>query len=181
MTTTRTSMPIRRSLRGAALDLATGAGIALTPVSASANPVAAPVAAAPAAFTIAPVTTRGPVVAPSRAAQVAVDNALAQRGKPYVYGGTGPGGFDCSGLTSSAYRAAGVSLPRTSRAQATAGVEVPWYAMQPGDLITFYNPVGHVGMSIGNGLMVHSSTVGKPVSVVRVDSMRGYHSTRRVA
>ena len=53
--------------------------------------------------------------------------------------------------------------------------------MQPGDLITFYDPVGHVGMAIGNGLMVHSSTYGKPVSVVRVDSVPGYHSTRRVA
>ena len=85
MTTTRTSTYRRRSLRGAALALFTGAGIALTPVSASADAGAAPVAAAPAAVTVAP------VAAPNSAAQVAVDTALAQQGKPYVWGGTGPG------------------------------------------------------------------------------------------
>ena len=185
MTTTRTSTLTRRSTRGAALAVLTGAGIALTPLTASANaaaPAPAAPAAAPAGFTAAPAAySSSPVEAPTHAAQVAVDTALAQQGKPYVYGGSGPGGYDCSGLTSSAYRAAGVEIPRTSRAQSTAGVEIPWYEMQPGDLIFFYSPVSHVGMAIGNGLMVHSSTYGTPVSVVRVDSMPGYHSTRRVA
>jgi cell wall-associated NlpC family hydrolase len=171
MTTTRTSTSSRRSIRGAAVALLTGAGLALTPLAASV--AVAPPAAAAVMF--------GPAPAPTPATQAAVNHALAQQGKPYVYGGTGPGGYDCSGLTYSAYQAAGVQIPRTSRAQATAGVEVPWYAMQPGDLITFYDPVGHVGMAIGNGMMVHSSTYGKPVSVVRVDSVPGYHSTRRVA
>ncbi len=203
MTTTRTSTFTRRSVRGATLALLTGAGIALTPLTASANagpaPVAAPAVSAPTAsapaavtpaqFTPAPATLNvapvnyapARVAAPRNATQVAVGTALAQQGKPYAWGGTGPGGFDCSGLTSSAYRAAGVQIPRTSRAQATAGFQIPWYEMQPGDLIFFYHPVGHVGMAIGNGLMVHSSTFGQPVSVVRVDSVPGYHSTRRVA
>lgn len=172
MTTSRTSTSSRRSFRAASLSLLTGVGIALTPLAASVA-VAPPAAAASVMFPPAP--------APTPTTQAAVDHALAQQGKPYVYGGTGPGGYDCSGLTWSAYRAAGVQLPRTSRAQATAGVEIPWYAMQAGDLITFYDPVGHVGMAIGNGMMVHSSTYGKPVSVVRVDSVPGYHSTRRVA
>ena len=175
MTTTRTSTTGRRSFRAATLAVLTGAGIALTPLAASAS---APAAAAPAAAPVAFAPAAAP--APNRAAQIAVDTALAQQGKPYVWGGTGPGGYDCSGLTWSAYRAAGVQLPRTSRAQSTAGVSVPWYAMQPGDLIFFYDPVGHVGMALGNGLMVHSSTYGEPVSVVRVDSVPGYHSTRRV-
>ena len=176
MTTTRTSTTGRRSFRAVTLAVLTGAGIALTPLAASASApaAAAPAAAAPVAFSSAAAP------APNRAAQIAVDTALAQQGKPYVWGGTGPGGYDCSGLTWSAYRAAGVQLPRTSRAQSTAGVSVPWYAMQPGDLIFFYDPVGHVGMALGNGLMVHSSTYGEPVSVVRVDSVPGYHSTRRV-
>jgi len=110
-----------------------------------------------------------------------VNTALAQQGKPYVWGGTGPRGYDCSGLTWSAYRAAGVTLPRTSRAQATAGVPVARANLQPGDLIFFYSPVSHVGMYVGNGLMVHSSTYGKPVSVVPVNSMPGYNTARRIA
>ncbi|SOD99498.1 C40 family peptidase [Blastococcus haudaquaticus] len=176
MTTTRTSTISRRSFRGAALALFTGAGIALTPLTATADAggPAAGAAAAPVAVAAAP------VAAPNHAAQVAVDTALAQQGKPYVWGGTGPGGYDCSGLTFSAYQAAGVSIPRTSRAQSTAGVHVDRANLQPGDLIFFYDPVGHVGMYIGNGQMVHSSTYGKPVAVVPVDSMYGYNTARRV-
>ena len=71
-------------------------------------------------------------------------------------------------------------LPRTSRAQATAGVHVDRAHLQPGDLIFFYSPVGRVGMYIGNGQMVHSSTYGKPVAVAPVDSMSGYNTARRV-
>ena len=177
MTTIRTSST-RRSVRGAALALFTGAGIALTPLTASAN-AGAPVAPAPAA--VAPATLVAPVVAPTSAAQVAVDTALAQLGKPYAWGGTGPGSYDCSGLTWSAYQAAGVTLPRTSGAQSTAGVPVSRAELRPGDLIFFYSPVGHVGMYVGNGQMVHSSTFGQPVAVVDVDSMWGYNTARRVA
>jgi cell wall-associated NlpC family hydrolase len=172
MTTSRTSTYRRHSLRGAALALVTGAGIALTPGIASAD--VGPTAPAPVAVAAAP------VAAPTAAAQVAVNTALAQQGKPYVWGGTGPGGYDCSGLTYSAYQAAGVAIPRTSREQSTAGVPVAKENLQPGDLVFFYDPVGHVGMYIGNGLMVHSSTYGKPVAVVPVDSMWGYNTARRV-
>ena len=175
MTTTRTSTSSRRSARGAALALFTGAGIALTPLTATAD------AGGPAPGATAPVAVAAaPVAAPNTAAQIAVDTALAQQGKPYVWGGTGPGGYDCSGLTFSAYQAAGVAIPRTSRAQSTAGVPVDKANLQPGDLIFFYNPVGHVGMYIGNGQMVHSSTYGKPVAVVPVDSMYGYNTARRI-
>jgi cell wall-associated NlpC family hydrolase len=165
----------RRSFRGAVLALVTGAGIALTPVAASANAGGpAPAVAAPAAVAAAP------VAAPTQAAQVAVDRALAQQGKPYAWGATGPGSYDCSGLTWSAYKSAGVTLPRTSKAQSKAGVPVSRANLQPGDLVFFYSPVGHVGMYIGNGKMVHSSTFGQPVKVVSVDSMPGYNSARRV-
>ncbi len=177
-TRTRTSAP-RRSVRAAAIALAAGAGIALTPLPASANaggPVA-PAGSAP----VAAATAVAPVAAPTAAAQVAVNTALAQVGKPYAWGATGPNAYDCSGLTSSAFRAAGISIPRTSRMQSQAGVPVSRANLQPGDLVFFYSPVGHVGMYVGNGKMVHSSTYGRPVAVVDVDSMWGYHSARRYA
>jgi cell wall-associated NlpC family hydrolase len=107
-------------------------------------------------------------------ARAAVRWALAQLGDPYRWGATGPDLFDCSGLTSSAYRAAGVSIPRVSRAQWGAGPHVQVANLLPGDLV-FYadNPadpatIHHVGMYIGNGLMVHAPHTG---DVVRVASI----------
>ena len=107
-------------------------------------------------------------------ARAAVRWALAQLGDPYRWGATGPDTFDCSGLTSSAYRAAGVSIPRVSRAQWGAGPHVAVANLLPGDLV-FYadNPsdpatIHHVGMYIGNGLMVHAPHTG---DVVRVASI----------
>jgi cell wall-associated NlpC family hydrolase len=128
----------------------------------------------------APQPGPAPAAAPSGAAQTAVATALAQVGKPYVWGAAGPDAFDCSGLTSYAYAAAGVSLPHSSSMQSGMGTPVSRAALQPGDLVFFYSPVSHVGMYIGNGQMVHASTYGEPVKVVGVDSMPGYNSARRI-
>jgi cell wall-associated NlpC family hydrolase len=114
------------------------------------------------------------------AAQAAVNTALAQVGDPYVWGAAGPNAFDCSGLTQYAYAAAGVALPHSSGMQAGMGIPVSRSQLQPGDLVFFYSPVSHVGMYIGNGMMVHASTSGQPVKVVSLDSMPGYNSARRV-
>ncbi|RBY92084.1 NlpC/P60 family protein [Blastococcus sp. TBT05-19] len=122
-----------------------------------------------------------PVVANSRAAQVAVDTAMAQRGKPYVWAASGPRAFDCSGLTSFAYKAAGVNLPRASRSQATVGQPVSRDQLQPGDLVFFRRPISHVGIYIGNGQMVHAPTSGDVVKVAAVDSVGGYAGARRIA
>jgi cell wall-associated NlpC family hydrolase len=107
-------------------------------------------------------------------ARAAVRWALAQLGDPYRWGASGPDTFDCSGLTSSAYRAAGVAIPRVSRAQWGAGPHVAVANLLPGDLV-FYadNPadpatIHHVGLYIGNGLMVHAPHTG---DVVRVASI----------
>ncbi|TFV52231.1 C40 family peptidase [Blastococcus sp. TF02A-35] len=121
------------------------------------------------------------VVASSAAAQKAVDTALAQVGDRYVWGAGGPDAFDCSGLTSYAYAAAGVSLPHSSRSQSQMGTPVSRSELQPGDLVFFYSPVSHVGMYIGNGQMVHASTSSQPVKVASLDSMGGYNSARRIA
>ncbi|WP_369139184.1 C40 family peptidase [Modestobacter versicolor] len=126
-----------------------------------------------------PDVVAAPAPAPSEAAGVAVQTALAQVGDMYATGGSGPDTFDCSGLTQYAYAAAGVSLPHSSRAQSTLGVAVSRAELQPGDLVFFYSPISHVGMYIGNGQMVHASVTGKPVAVTSVDK-GGYVSARRV-
>jgi cell wall-associated NlpC family hydrolase len=120
------------------------------------------------------------VAAPSGAAQVAVNTALAQVGDPYVWGAGGPDAFDCSGLTQYAFSAAGLSLPHSSASQSRMGTSVSRDQLQPGDLVFFYSPVSHVGMYIGNGQMVHASTSGTPVQVASLDSMGSYNSARRV-
>jgi peptidoglycan DL-endopeptidase CwlO len=122
-----------------------------------------------------------PVAASSQAAQIAVQTALAQVGKPYVWGASGPDAYDCSGLTMYSYAAAGVALPHSSSAQSGMGIPVSRDQLQPGDLVFFYSPVSHVGMYIGNGQMVHASTSGTPVQVVSLDSMPDYNSARRIA
>ena len=121
------------------------------------------------------------VIAPSQAAQVAVDTALAQVGDPYVWGAGGPDAFDCSGLTQYAYSAAGVSLPHSSRSQSGMGQAVSRDQLQPGDLLFYYSPTSHVAMYVGNGQMVHASTSGKPVQVVSFNSMSGFTHARRIA
>jgi cell wall-associated NlpC family hydrolase len=119
--------------------------------------------------------------APGRAAQAAVDTAMAQLGDPYVWAASGPDAFDCSGLTQYAYAAAGVSLPHSSGMQSQLGTPVSRSDLQPGDLVFFYSPVSHVGMYIGNGQMVHASTAGEPVQVASLDSMGGFSGARRVS
>ncbi len=100
-------------------------------------------------------------------ARTALDFAYAQIGKPYVWGGTGPGGYDCSGLTQAAWAQAGVSLPRTTYDQVNAGQRVSWDNMQPGDLLFFYGASpSHVGLYAGDGIMVHASTSSKPIGTV---------------
>jgi cell wall-associated NlpC family hydrolase len=126
-----------------------------------------------------PVAATGPIVANSQAAQVAVDTAMAQRGKPYVWAADGPGSFDCSGLVMFAYAAAGVGLPHSSRMQSQMGQSIPRDQLQPGDLVFFYSPVSHVGIYIGNGQMVHAPTSGDVVKVAPL--MGGYAGARRIA
>jgi peptidoglycan DL-endopeptidase CwlO len=123
----------------------------------------------------------GPVVASSDAAQIAVDTAMAQRGKPYVWAASGPGSFDCSGLTAYAYRAAGITLPHSSALQSQMGRAVSRADLQPGDLVFFYSPVSHVGMYIGNGQMVHAPTTGDVVKVASLDAMGSFAGGRRIA
>ncbi|MCX4780527.1 C40 family peptidase [Streptomyces sp. NBC_01264] len=117
-----------------------------------------------------PATQAPPPSDGSRAAR-AVAFAYGAIGKPYVWGATGPGSYDCSGLTQAAWRAAGVSLPRTTYTQINAGRRISRDALAPGDLVFFYSGVTHVGMYIGNGQMIHAPRPGSTVRVAPVDSM----------
>jgi cell wall-associated NlpC family hydrolase len=124
------------------------------------------------------------IPAPNATAAAAVRAALAQVGKPYRWGATGPASFDCSGLTGFAYARAGLTLPRTSRQQWSAGRHVEVQGLRPGDLVFWaHDPadpatIHHVGMYVGQGLMVHAPHTG---ALVRVDALRpsGYAGATR--
>jgi cell wall-associated NlpC family hydrolase len=103
------------------------------------------------------------VPAPSGSAQVAVDTARAQLGKPYVYAGSGPDVFDCSGLTMYAWAAAGVSLPHNAEAQYMSLPHVSQSELQPGDLVFFGAPIHHVGIYVGGGTMIEAPYTGVDV------------------
>jgi cell wall-associated NlpC family hydrolase len=122
-----------------------------------------------------------PVVANGAAAQKAVDAAMAQRGKPYVWAAAGPGSYDCSGLVLYAYKAAGIGVPHSSLQQSRMGQAVTRGQLQPGDLIFFYSPVSHVGIYIGNGQMVHAPTSGDVVKVASIDAVGAITAMRRIA
>lgn len=114
----------------------------------------------------------------SGAGSVAVQAALTRLGSPYSWGGSGPGAFDCSGLVMWSFQQAGVYLPHSSQALASGGQPVSMDAMQPGDIITYYGDASHVGLYVGDGMMVHASTYGIPVAVVPVNNAPIYNVRR---
>ena len=123
------------------------------------------------AMTASRSTDRLPDVAASGSAGAAVQYAMAQVGNAYVYGAAGPDAFDCSGLTMAAWAAAGVGLPHSSSAQYGSGPHIAASDLQPGDLVFYYNPISHVGMYIGNGMIVHAANPGTGVAVSGLYSM----------
>lgn len=112
------------------------------------------------------------------AAADVVRAALSRLGTPYVWGATGPGSFDCSGLVMWAHNQAGKRIPRTSQMQAQGGAPVSPADIQPGDVVIYYSGATHVGLYIGGGKIVHASTYGVPVKVDSVNNAP-IHSIRR--
>lgn len=100
----------------------------------------------------------------------AVQFATAQVGKPYSWGAQGPGSFDCSGLTSQAWRAAGRSIPRTSQEQLRM-TKVAIKDMRPGDLIIYFDDASHVGLYVGDGAIVHAPRPGRNITLAGAGSM----------
>jgi cell wall-associated NlpC family hydrolase len=107
-----------------------------------------------------------------------IQAALSRIGSPYSWGASGPSAFDCSGLVMWSFQQAGISLPHSSQALAQGGQPVSMDQMQPGDLVTYYSDASHVGIYIGDGMMVHASTYGTPVRVAPVDNAP-IHNVRR--
>jgi len=97
-------------------------------------------------------------------AKAALAFAMSQIGDPYVYGGTGPNSWDCSGLVMKSWAAAGVSIPRVVGPQIAAGKAVPMDQLQPGDIVA-YGDMSHDGLYIGNGRVVHAPRPGKSVEI----------------
>jgi cell wall-associated NlpC family hydrolase len=163
----------------AAASAAAAAAKVVTPVKSGVGQAVA----APTPSTAPPARSSGSAPPPSRApaptpaipatsagAAIAVRAALSQVGVPYQFGQSSPGvAFDCSGLTMYAWGQAGVSLPHSSRAQYDMLPHVPLSSLEPGDLIFSHTPVGHVGMYIGNGQMVHAPRPGEFVMVSAVN------------
>ena len=110
-------------------------------------------------------------LAPSDRARAAIEAAIADLGKPYVFGAEGPDAFDCSGLIQQAWRQAGVELPRTSSEQAEAGQQVPLSQIQPGDLVIYYAGRSHIGMYVGDGKIIHAPHPGTQVRYAPLMSM----------
>ncbi|WP_367322237.1 NlpC/P60 family protein [Streptomyces sp. HUAS ZL42] len=101
----------------------------------------------------------------------AVKFATDQMGKPYVWGAEGPGSYDCSGLTSQAWLAAGHGIPRTSQEQWKQLKHIAVKDMRPGDLIIYFDDASHVGMYIGDGAIVHAPRPGRTVTIAGAGSM----------
>jgi len=108
-----------------------------------------------------------------------VSIALSKLGAPYLYGAAGPDRFDCSGFTMWAYAHIGIRLPHSSLLQASVGQRVARAYLEPGDLVFFGAPVGHVGIYIGDGNFVHSPSTGDVVKVTSLASRRDYTGAAR--
>lgn len=126
------------------------------------------------------VPPNGDVAAPGGSPEgaIVVQAALSRMGSPYSWGAEGPNAFDCSGLVKWAFQQAGVSLPHSSQAQAAGGQPVSLSDMQPGDVVTYYGDASHVGLYIGDGMIVHASTYGTPVKVAPVGNAPIYNVRR---
>ncbi|MFR9755859.1 NlpC/P60 family protein [Streptomyces sp. TR06-5] len=120
----------------------------------------------------------GSALPASQRAGAALRAAQGKIGSPYVWGATGPSSFDCSGLTSWAYAQAGVSLPRTSQSQASAGARVSADNLEPGDLVLYYSDLHHIGLYAGNGQVLHAPKPGSSVQYTSLNSMPFMYGVR---
>jgi cell wall-associated NlpC family hydrolase len=122
--------------------------------------------------------TELPNVPASERAAKAIAFARNQIGKPYGWGKAGPSSFDCSGLTQQAWAAAGVKLSRTTWDQVNDGPRVAKSQLQPGDLVFFNSDNTHVGLYIGDGMMIHAPRTGQNIKIAPISQMPFYAAMR---
>jgi len=120
------------------------------------------------------------IAVPAGTAGRALQFALNQRGKDYVYGSNGPDTWDCSSLIQKAYASAGVTIGRTSYAQAVAGRSVSRSEVKAGDILVYYSSQSHVAMAVDGIRAVHASTEGVPVKIADIDSIGPITAIRRI-
>lgn len=156
--------------QAAASSTARGGGGTATPTTGgTAGATTAPSGGSSDAPVAAP-TPAPSVPAPASTAGIATSAAQGQLGVPYKFAASSPGvAFDCSGLTKYAWGKAGVYLPHQSAAQYASTPHVPKDQAQPGDLIFYYSPIGHVAMYLGGGMMIHAPATGDVVKIVAVN------------
>lgn len=126
--------------------------------------------------------TPDPTPEPIPLGEQAVDIAMQYLGVPYVWGGTTPDGFDCSGLVQYVYAQLGINISRTSQEQSTNGWEVSQGELKAGDLVFFANGHGvhHVGIYIGNGQFIHAPMSGDVVKITALSERNDYYCVRRI-
>ena len=176
--------PARICLLALCLLLVPGAAVAAASPRAVSTPAAMPGVASPARLSgslpLRPVPRRHRIPRPSLG-QRAVQIAAHELGVPYRYGGSSPSGFDCSGLVAYVYGKLGVSLPHNAAAQYGYGRSVDPSHLKPGDLV-FFHGLGHVGLYIGRGRIIHAPQSGERVSIQSLASRRGtVDGARRVS
>ena len=116
----------------------------------------------------------------NNAGSLALRAAMSRFGRPYVWGATGAGTFDCSGLIYWAFKQIGITMPRSSAEQAMVGRPVAPNDLRPGDLIFFYHPVSHVGIYAGDGKVLNAVQTGDVVRYTDLSKMKNYNSARRI-
>jgi cell wall-associated NlpC family hydrolase len=164
---------VRRGRRDSPLNAVIGVGLAIFLISASGGHLPGNLGQAGRQAAADAVTAVHDSRQPAGGAAKAIAFAKAQLGKPYLYGGTGPDAYDCSGLVQAAWAAAGVHIPRTSEDQWKYLRHVPPGQLQPGDLL-FYTgspidaPPGHVVMYLGGGRILEAYGTGYPIRITRL-------------
>jgi peptidoglycan DL-endopeptidase CwlO len=137
----------------------------------SVTPASGPSSVTAACVQVAGTVISGSTAVPNQAVAAAIAFAQQQIGKPYLWGGTGPDAFDCSGLVMMAYQGVGVTIPRTSQAQWSWGPQIQAGHEEPGDLVFFAgsdgttSAPGHVGLVIGGGKMIEAYATGYPIRI----------------
>jgi cell wall-associated NlpC family hydrolase len=164
--------------KAAAAKPARPAPIPATPPATPASPTTT--AAAPEPAPASPIAPTTPVVVAGAGHPEAATLALQYLGVPYLWGGSTPAGFDCSGLVMYVYARLGIQLPHYAADQYLSGTPVSRNSLQPGDLV-FFDGLNHVGIYIGNGQMVHAPHTGDVVRISNLsDFDNGYVGARRI-